>query len=62
MQNMLAFAQALRAQGAGLRMLNLGGGDGARCSAALFFDVKACTSDGQLQVPQLEPGPVCSTP
>ena len=51
-QNMLAFAEALRARGAGLRVLNLGGGDvdTATPMGSMVFTVMAALAEMELEI------------
>jgi DNA invertase Pin-like site-specific DNA recombinase len=51
-QNMLAFAEALRGRGAGLRVLNLGGGDvdTATPMGSMVFTVMAALSQMELEI------------
>ncbi|MGX5359020.1 recombinase family protein [Kocuria sp. KH4] len=51
-QNMLAFAEALRARGAGLRVLNLGGGDvdTATPMGSMVFTVMAALAQMELEI------------
>jgi len=51
-QNMLAFAEALRARGAGLRVLNLGGGDvdTATPMGSMVFTVMAALTQMELEI------------
>ncbi len=51
-QNMLAFAEALRGRGAGLRVLNLGGGDvdTATPMGSMVFTVMAAGAQTELQI------------
>ncbi|WP_058954327.1 recombinase family protein [Kocuria rhizophila] len=51
-QNMLAFAEALRGRGAGLRVLNLGGGevDTATPMGSMVFTVMAALAEMELEI------------
>jgi DNA invertase Pin-like site-specific DNA recombinase len=51
-QNMLVFAEALRARGAGLRVLNLGGGDvdTATPMGSMVFTVMAALAQMELEI------------
>lgn len=51
-QNMLAFAEALRARGAGLRVLNLGGGDVDTSSpmGSMLFTIMAALAQMELEI------------
>ncbi|WP_193102323.1 recombinase family protein [Brevibacterium aurantiacum] len=51
-QNMLAFAEALRARGAGLRVLNLGGGDvdTATPMGSMLFTIMAALAQMELEI------------
>jgi DNA invertase Pin-like site-specific DNA recombinase len=51
-QNMLAFAEALKAKGAGLRVLNLGGGDvdTATPMGSMVFTVMAALAQMELEI------------
>ena len=51
-QNMLAFAEALRGRGAGLRVLNLGGGDvdTATPTGSMVFTVMAALAQMELEI------------
>jgi DNA invertase Pin-like site-specific DNA recombinase len=51
-QNMLAFAEALRCRGAGLRVLNLGGGDvdTATSMGSMVFTVMAALAQMELEI------------